>query len=48
MNKKAVEFAFSKIVWWIILLAFLIVAITIIMAWQGKSIGILDIFFKGI
>jgi len=44
-NKKALEFAFSKIVWWVILLVFLIVAIILIRHWMGKSTSIADMFF---
>lgn len=44
-NKKAVEFAFSKIIWWVILLVFLIVAIILIRAWTTKGANIADIFF---
>lgn len=44
-NKKAVELAFSKIIWWIILLVFLAVAILLIRAWVTKGTSIADIFF---
>jgi len=44
-NKKAIEFAFSKIVWWVILLVFLIVMFMLIMYWTGRSTDIADVFF---
>ena len=44
MNKKAVEFAFAKIIEILLFLVFLIVMFYIIVTWKNQSYSVLDRF----